>query len=149
MDIVRRRRDQGRPLGRLRDEVNDLFGRFFEDWDWPLTAAGGAWPAVDLADTDAAVVVKAELPGVKGDDIDIAVLGNTLTISGEKTEADEDKGENYYHVERRYGSFRRDIPLPAGVDPDKVEANYRDGVLTVTLPKSEQAKPKRIEVKKK
>jgi len=85
---------------------------------------------------------------MKSDEIEISVVNNTLTITGEKKEAAEEKGENYYHVRRRYGTFRRDIALPPGVDPDKVEATYRDGVLTVTVPKTEKAKAKRIEVKK-
>jgi len=149
MDIVRRRKAGG-PLGHLRDEMDDLFGRFFEDWGWPLARAerGTWWPATDIAEHADAVVLKAELPGMKSDDIEISVVNNTLTISGEKKESAEEKSENYYHVERRYGTFRREIALPPGVDPDKVEAGYRDGVLTVTIPKTEKAKPKRIEIKK-
>jgi HSP20 family protein len=129
--------------------MDDLFGRFFEDWDWPLakTQRGTWWPVIDVAESNDAVIVKAELPGMKSDDIEISVVNNVLTISGEKKESTEEKGESYCHMERRYGSFRRDISVPQGVDPDKVEANYRDGVLIITLPKTEKAKPKRIEVK--
>ena len=75
------------------------------------------------------------------------MVNNVLTLSGEKKESEESKGEHYWHVERRYGSFRREITLPAPVDADAVEADYHDGVLTITLPKTEQAKPRRIEVK--
>ncbi len=147
MAIVRRRSEGGGPLARLQDEMNDLFGRFFGDW--PLTGPrmGSWWPALDVAEREDAVVVKADLPGMKSDEIDISVHDNMLTISGEKKESKEDKGEEYYHVERSYGSFRRELTLPAGVDAEKVQASYRDGVLTVTLPKTEQAKPKRIQIK--
>ena len=151
MDLVRRNRsERGRPLARVRDEMGDLFGRFLEDWgDWSFAppARGTWWPALDVGEHDEAVVVKAELPGMQPKDIDISVRGNTLTISGEKAESREEKDEAYYHAERRYGTFRREIGLPAGVDADKVEANYKDGVLTVTMPKSEEAKPKRVTVK--
>ena len=150
MSLMRRRREGGAPLARLRDEMDDLFGRFFGDWgDWPaLTAPRGDWlPAVDVAEQENAIVVKAELPGLKPDDVEITVQGNTLTITGQKKEETEEKKDNYYHVERRYGSFRRDIPLPGGVDADKVEATCKDGVLTVTVPKTEEAKPKKVQVK--
>jgi len=129
--------------------MDDLFGRFFGDW--PLASwSGGAewWPAIDVAEHDDKVIVRAELPGVTADDLDISVLDNTLTISGEKKETKEDKGENYYHAERRYGAFRRVVQLPAAVDPEKVEARCRDGVLTLELPKDRAAMPRRIEVKK-
>jgi len=150
MDIVRRKGRTGGPLGKLHDEMDDLFGRFFEDWGWPLARAhrGAWWPAIDIADKDDAIVVKAELPGLKSEDIEISVSDNVLTISGEKKESTEEKGENFYHVERRYGTFHRDIALPAGVDADKVDAAYRDGVLTVKVPKTEKAKPRRVEIKK-
>ncbi|KPK78878.1 MAG: hypothetical protein AMJ81_14660 [Phycisphaerae bacterium SM23_33] len=147
MAIVRRRGGSGGPLYRLRDEMNDLFGRFFEDWPLAGTRQETWWPALDIVEHDDAVVVKADLPGLKTEDIDISVQNNVLTISGEKKESKEEKGESYYHVERRFGSFHRDMTLPAGVDADKVQASYHDGVLTITLPKTEQAKPKRIQVK--
>ena len=148
MDTVRRRR--GGPLGRLRDEADDLFGRLFDDWGWPLARSerGAWWPALDIAEHEDVIVVKAELPGMTGDDIEISVTNNVLSISGEKKELTEEKEENYYHVERRYGQFRRDVNLPTDVDAEKVEATYRDGVLTVKVPKSEKAKPRRIEIKK-
>jgi len=149
VNLVKRRSDSGRPLARLRDEMDDLFGRFFEDWDRPGLAPlrGGWWPSVDVSEQDDKIAVRAELPGVKSADVEVSVQNSTLTISGEKKEQTEDKGGGYYHSERRYGSFRRDIQLPAGVDEDKVEATCRDGVLTVTMPKSEEARAKRIEVK--
>jgi len=151
MNLVKRKTDSARPLARFRDEMDDLFRRFFEDWDWgsfslaPLR--GGWWPSVDVSEQDDKITVKAELPGVKSDDVEVSVRDSTLTITGEKKEETEDKGEGYYHCERRYGAFRRDIPLPADIEEDRIEATCRDGVLTVTLPKSEQARARRIKVK--
>jgi HSP20 family protein len=129
--------------------MDDLFGRFFDDWDWPGLAPmrTGWFPSVDVSEKDDQLIVRAELPGVTSKDIDVSVQNNTLTITGEKKEEHEEKSEGYFHSERRYGSFRRDIRLPAGIDESKVNATCKDGVLTITLPKSEQAKPKRIEVK--
>ncbi|MGC9453615.1 MAG: Hsp20/alpha crystallin family protein [Phycisphaerae bacterium] len=149
MALVRRRnQQQAAPLARLQDEVNDLFGRFFDDWPLAGLSRAGSWfPALDISEREDSVVVQAEIPGMKRDDIDISVQDNHLTISGEKKESEEHKEGEYYHSERRYGTFRREIPLPAGVDADNVDATYRDGVLTVTLPKSEEAKPRKIEIK--
>jgi HSP20 family protein len=140
-----RRRQADRAITRFEDAFAGLIDRFFEpDWlglnrDWA--------PPVDVTESDDAIVVKAELPGMKTEDIELSVQGNMLTISGQKREEFEDKRDSFHRVERRYGSFRRDIPLPAEVTGDKVEATYRDGVLTVTMPKAEQAKSKRIQVK--
>ncbi|HOF19453.1 MAG TPA: Hsp20/alpha crystallin family protein [Phycisphaerae bacterium] len=126
--------------------MSDLLDRFFGDFGWPTER--GAWaPALDVAERDDAIIVRAELPGMKADDIDLQVQGNTLTIRGEKKESHEDKGENYHHVERRWGSFQRVIPLPESVDADHIDAKYADGVLQVTLPKTERAKPRKITVK--
>jgi len=149
MNLVRRTGDGPRPLARLQDEMDNLFRRFFDDWDWlaPAPLRGTWWPTMEVAEHDDRITVKAELPGVKNEDVEVSVLDDTLTVSGEKKESQEDKGDGYYHSERRYGSFRRDIRLPASVDANKVEATYRDGVLTITLPKTEQAKAKRIPVK--
>ena len=148
MDIVRRRRGSEGPLSHLREEMDDLFARFFEDWPLARAFRGGRWwPAVDMVDEVDKLLIKAELPGLDKDDIDITVEGNTLIISGQKKEQAEEKGRDYYCAERRYGSFRRELPLPSGVDTDKIEASYRDGVLNLTLPKTERAKGKRIEIK--
>lgn len=145
MNIVpRRRRETG--LARPQDFFGNLFDRFFEDWDLaPLEPRG--WPVLDIVNKDEAVVVTAELPGMKAEDVQLTVQGNMLTISGEKKESSEKKDKGYYYAERRYGSFRRNIPLPSEVDTDKVEAACREGVLTITLPKVEQAKPKTVKVK--
>jgi HSP20 family protein len=92
-------------------------------------------------------VVKAEVPGCKAEDIDISVHGNVLTISGEKKHEQERKEQGYYHIERSCGSFRRDLNLPAEIDTAGIEAECKDGVLTVTLPKTEAAKPVKVKVK--
>lgn len=106
-------------------------------------------PAVDVFDTQEAVVLKAELAGMDPDDIQIEVEDNVLTIKGERKFEEKVDEERYYRVERRFGSFQRDLALPQGVKPEDISAAYEDGVLTVTVPKVEEEKPKRIEVKAK
>lgn len=132
-------------LARLRNEVDDLFDGFFRGLDRPLGYQ--AWPALDVAEQDDALVVRAEVPGCKPDDIDISVHGNMLTISGEKKETTEHKDKGYYHTESVYGSFRREVNLPADVDPAKVEATCKDGVLSITLPKTARSKAVKVQVK--
>jgi HSP20 family protein len=125
--------------------------RRFEDffnrpmWRWPVEERG--WmPAVDVFEKDDKFVVKAELPGMKEEDIDVSVVGDTLTVKGEKKTESEVKEENYYRCERSYGSFYRSIPLPSTVDASKIKADFEDGVLEVTLPKTAEVKPKKIAV---
>jgi HSP20 family protein len=114
-------------------------------WRLPLEEKG--WlPAVDVFEKDDNFVVKAELPGMKEDDINVSVRGDTLTIQGEKKTESEVKEENYYRSERSYGSFVRSIPLPSTVDATKIEASYEDGVLEVTLPKIAEVKPKKVTI---
>jgi len=139
------RRHEG-DFARLRGEMNDLFNGFCRGMDWPW-ASERAWPAIDVAEKDDAIVVRAEVPGCKAQDIDISIHGRTLTISGQKEETKEHKDKGYYHSESVYGSFRRDVDLPTEVDQNKVEASCKDGVLSITLPKVEKAKPVKIEVK--
>ena len=91
-------------------------------------------------------VVKAELPGMKEEDIDVSVIGDTLTVKGEKKTESEVKEEDYYRCERSYGSFYRSVPLPSTVDASKIKADFEDGVLEVTLPKTAEVKPKKIAV---
>ena len=121
----------------------DLLGRPM--WRLPVEEIG--WmPAVDVLEKDDKFVVKAELPGMKEEDISVSVVGDTLTIKGEKKTETEVKEEDYYRCERAYGSFYRSIPLPSTVDSAKIEASYEDGVLEVTLPKAPEVKPKKIAV---
>ena len=133
-------------LTRLHGEMDDLFDSFFRGLDRPFFGYK-AWPAIDIAEQDDAVLVKAEVPGCKADDIDISVHGNTLTISGEKKLSEEKKQKGYYHVESTYGSFRRELTLPTDVDPAKIDAVCKDGVLSITLPKAERAKTVKVKVK--
>ncbi len=97
--------------------------------------------------TPEAVVVKAALPGAKADDVDITITGNTLTIKGETNSEEEIEREDYLYQERRYGSFNRILTLPNGLQSDKVEADFENGVLTLSIPKAEEIKPKLIKAK--
>jgi HSP20 family protein len=104
-------------------------------------------PAIDLSETDGEVVVKASLPGVKAEDVDISVNDGILTVKGERKFQEEAEGENYYRREIRYGSFSRSIPLPSLVNHEQADAEFKDGVLTVTLPKAEEVRPKQIKIR--
>jgi len=139
------RRERG-DLARLHRDMDDLFNAFFGSWP-TATLERAVWPAIDVSEDENAILVKAEVPGCKADDIDISVQGNMLTIRGEKKKEEEKKEKGYYHLERSYGSFRRDINLPTDVDPGKIDAVCRDGVLSVTLPKAEQAKTVKVKIK--
>ena len=142
-----KRTERGRSeLARLHDEMDNLIGGFFGDWDRPVWGRS-YWPAIDIAEKDNEFVVKAEIPGCKAEDVNISVHGNMLTISGEKKQEEEKKEKGYYHMERSYGSFRRDLTLVSEVDPAKIEAICKDGVLTITVPKSEKAKPVKVKIK--
>ena len=142
-----RKRERGRgELARLHDEMDDLVRNFFEPWEMPFWGRG-RWPAIDIAEKEDNIIVQAEVPGCKADDIDISVHGHTLTISGEKKQEEEKREKGYYHMERSFGSFRRDMDLASEVDPNKIDAVCKDGVLTLTLPKSETAKPIKVKVK--
>ena len=107
---------------------------------------GGIFPEFDIAETGEHIIVKADLPGIDVDDLDINVVNNVLTVRGERKEEYEESKEQYHRIERRCGSFHRSFTLPAAVDTEGIEAHYKDGVLTLKIPKSEAAKPKRIEI---
>jgi len=126
--------------------MDDMFHNFFGDWENSLVRRR-SWPALDIAEDENNITVNLEVPGCKAEDIDISVHGNALTITGEKKEKEEKKEKGYYHMERSYGSFRRDINLSSDVDTDKINAVCSDGVLTITLPKAEQAKAVKVKVK--
>jgi len=133
-------------LSSLRDEMNEMFNRFWSTAREPFGLAEWS-PALDVSETDEAVLVHAEIPGIDPKDLDISVVGDTLTLRGEKADETEQPDRNYHRVERRYGSFTRSLTLPASVDADQVTATARQGVLEVRLPKKEEARAKRIEVK--
>ncbi len=130
----------------LQKEMNRMFDSFFRGVDEPGLFNSSWMPAVDVADEDNAYVVKAELPGVSKEDVKITLESNILTIRGEKKAAKNVDEKNYRRTERSYGSFQRSFTLPTTVKNDKVDAVYKDGILTITLPKAEEAKPKQIEV---
>lgn len=112
---------------------------------WPELV--GEEPALDIYQTDKDVVVKASLPGIKPEEVDISITGDVLTVKGEHKEEEEEKEADYFRKERRYGAFRRIVTLPVSVKADKAEATFENGVLTVALPKAEEIKPKQIKVK--
>ena len=146
MVLVPINRRQGNGLSRLHNEREDLFASFFRGLDRPFSGYK-AWPAIDVAEEKDSIVVRAEVPGCKADDIDISVHGSVLTISGEKKLSEEKKEKGYYHVESTYGSFRREVTLPTDVNQSKVDASYKDGVLSITLPKAEKAKSIKVKIK--
>jgi HSP20 family protein len=112
--------------------------------DWAL---GGSWaPAVDIYEHEGNLVLKAELPGIESKDVDIRLENNVLTLRGERQFDSVVKRESYHRVERAYGTFSRSFTLPSVVDQEKIKAEYKDGVLRVTLPKKEEAKPKQIAI---
>jgi len=121
---------------------NDTLSRFFED-----DSSTRTWsPAVDIYETDQNVVLKAELPGVDPKDVEARVEDGTLYLKGQRKFQNEVKEDHYHRIERSYGSFVRSFALPRSVDADEVSAEYKDGVLTLTLPKREEAKPKTIKI---
>jgi HSP20 family protein len=132
----------------LRDAMDKLFEDSFIRP--PRTWAQGVLETpVDMYQTENDVVVKAALPGVKADGVDIPITGDTLTIKGEQKDEKEVNEENYFYRERRSGSFQRTVTLPGGLDTSKAAADFEDGVLTLTIPRSEEQKPKQIQVKAK
>jgi HSP20 family protein len=140
-----------RPFRDLEDierRFDDIFGRPFSPawWNrWPVEERGWA-PAIEVIEKDDKYVVKAEIPGMKEDDIEVSVVGKTLTIKGERKTESEVKEENYHCCERSYGSFFRSIALPSDVDDSKTEASYEDGILEVSLQKIAEVKPKKVTV---
>ena len=139
---------EGGPVGALREEMEELFSNFWSQ-------EGNGWgmqmltPPVDLSETDDLLQVWLDLPGVEAKEIDIQVSGNQLTIAGERKEEKEEKGKLFHRIERRAGRFSRSIGLPCAVDENKIDATYHDGVLEIKLPKTEEAKAKKITVKPK
>jgi len=138
-DLVHRRRN-----------FDDFFNRFFDRDFWApgdLFREDRLLPSVDISEGKKDIIVKAEIPGVEANDIDISLNGKLLTIKGEKKQEKEEKDENYHRMERSYGYFNRTIELPAEVDPEKVEASYKKGVLKIELKKTRESETKKIEIK--
>jgi len=145
------RREEYEPFSFFRHEMNRLFDDFYRGFDLePFERRLGTFtPNVDVSENDKQIKVTAELPGMDEKDIDVSLNKDSLTIKGEKKEEKEEKKKDYYRMERSYGSFSRTIPLPVEVDTDKVKAEFRKGVLTVTMPKTAKAieETKKIPIK--
>jgi HSP20 family protein len=139
------------PLAAFRAEMDRLLDAYVREplasFEWPFGASGAWEPAVDVSEDDKQFTVRAEVPGIDPGDVEVTISGNHLIISGEKKESAERSGRDFHVRESRYGSFRRVVPLPGAVDAGQVYANCADGVLTVSLKKSQAAAAKRIEVK--
>ena len=142
MAIIRYNPNRALGWPNIWDELDRLTG---------VTVASDSTLAVDVYETDQDVVVKMPVPGIKPDDLDITITGDTVTVRGESKDEseDSDSARNYFFKEVRYGSFARSVTLPAVVSADKVEAETEDGVLTLTMPKADETKPKSIKVKSK
>jgi len=140
--------DPFREMESIQNEMNKLFDFSLSRWpDREFGLLEGAWsPAIDVYDSKDNLLVKADMPGMKKDEIEVSVHDNILIIKGEKKAEKEDKGKDYLKQERFYGSFNRAITLPVGVDSGKITASYKDGVLELSLPKKEESKPKQIKV---
>lgn len=150
MNLLRRKPNEAslaptNMLTRMRGEMDRVLDRPL-DLSWPTN--GESWmPALDVIDSETEITIKAEVPGMAAKDVNVSISGNVLTLSGEKEESKEEKGENFYVSERRFGSFRRAVELPEGVDADKITAEQTNGVLTVRIPRSKAAKPKSIPIR--
>jgi len=145
------KRDDEHPFSLLRREMDTLFDSFFRGVDIePFERRFGVFsPKVDITENEKEIKISAELPGMDEKDIDVSLQNNSLTIKGEKKEEKEDKGKDYYKMERSYGSFSRSIPVPLEAETDKVEAKFNKGVLSITLLKTAKAvdETKKIAVK--
>jgi HSP20 family protein len=139
-----------RELNTIQNEMNRLFNTFFESPPAGHSSSGQTlrrWiPAMDLVETEDAFVLRADLPGLSENEVNIELEDNVLTISGERKAEHEERKEGYYRVERASGSFSRSLTLPEGVDPDAVNASFDRGVLEVRIPKPEERKPRKVAI---
>ena len=133
-------------LSSLRDQLDRLFESPLAEWTGTSQLLSGWTPALDVHEDKENFIVKAELPGMKREDIDVSLHDGALSISGERKSETKHEDAEVHRTERFFGRFQRTVALPASVAADKVKAQYKDGVLTVTLPKTEEAKPKQIDV---
>ena len=135
-------------ISQMHREFNRMFDSALRGGTADDGSYGTFWnPAVDIVEQEDAYIVEAELPGLTKNDVKISVQGNVLTMRGERKSEQEENKRNYHRNERAYGSFVRSFTLPSYVQTDKIEAQYKNGILTITLPKAEEAKPKTIDVK--
>ncbi len=149
------RREDEEPMRALQTDINRAFETFWGAFNAPMMRGlgdiagfGGTAPRIEVSETDREIEVTAELPGLEEKDVTVSMTQDALTLKGERRTETEDKQRNYIYQERRYGAFQRTIPLPAGIDADQAKAVFKNGVLTVTVPKTEAAQKaaKRIEV---
>ena len=140
---LKREPRNGRGLNNLRDEMNRMFGNFFDEHD----QRENCWaPSVDIVDDDDKLMLSAEVPGVDKKDVKINIQNNILTIEGEKKQKNEINKDDHYRTERFYGKFCRSFTLPSDVDSENIKADFSNGILSITLPKSEKVKPRQIEI---
>ena len=142
------------PFERIQDEMERVFGSYFRGWNLPRLGFGSAADGTlitnfDVSETPETVQIVADVPGIKEKDIDVTLNDSNLTIKGKRQSESEEKKKNYYRMERRFGEFMRRVVLPCEVDPNKVDAKLKDGVLTVTLQKTVKAieQEKKIPIK--
>jgi HSP20 family protein len=129
------------------NEIDRAFDRMVRNWVSPVSFSEFDWnPSIDVSESERDFVVKAEVPGVNPEDIEVSIDNNNLIISGEKRQEQEEKDRNYYRLERSYGSFRRSFALPADVDVDRIKASSKDGVISVVIPKSGDKKSKKVKI---
>ena len=134
-------------LFNLHNEMGRVFGDLFGSHEGGADMEKTSWmPTVDVSETENSFEIRAELPGVSEKDVNVSVTDNLLTIKGEKRHEEEAEDKNYHRVERRYGSFQRSFTLPRHVETSDIKAGYSDGVLTLTIPKAEIAKPTEIPI---
>jgi len=134
------------PFRALQQEMDDLFNRVSREWGGTLPSFDFR-PAMDLSETDSALELKVDVPGLKPEDVSIEVSGNTVRIKGERKEEKEQKGKTFHRVERSTGSFAQMLTLPCAIKESEVQAEFHDGVLVVTLPKTEAAKTHTVKIK--
>ena len=134
---------------RVWPDTSQLFDEFFHDFpltNWDDSRSESWFPAVDVLEKDGNLILRAEVPGMSQKDIDLKLEGNVLTMKGEKKSSEEEKKVNYRRVESCYGSFTRSFTQPESVDRDKISADYKDGILTITIPQKPEIKPREIPV---
>ena len=134
-------------LFNLHNQLGRVFGDLLSSNDSESTEENSSWiPTVDISENDSGFEIHAELPGVAQEDVQVSVTDNLLTIKGEKNQKRETENKSYHRVERRYGTFQRSFTLPRHVDTGNIKGDYKDGILTLTIPKAEAAKPKEIQI---
>lgn len=139
-----------RPIGNLfslHNEMGRIFGDLFDSQEDSSDSKETAWtPSVDVAESETGYEVRAELPGVSENNVNVSVTDNLLTIKGEKRQEEKSEDNNYHRVERRYGNFQRSFTLPRNVETGDIKAGFKDGVLTLNIPKVEEAKPTEVQI---